>query len=402
MSLGLLAPAGLWALAALALPLLLHLVRREEQKPTDFAALRWLAARLKPRQKLRFDEWLLLALRLLLVAGLALLLARPVLHGGEGGAPWLLVMPGADASQAPTLPEAAERRWLAPGFPPLADAPPAAPAGTASLLRQLDAELTAGTEVTVLATERFDGADAARPILSRRIDWRVVDGEPATVKRAPTPPFTLAVRHAGDDTPGLRYLRAAAMAWHADAEAVADQTDRTDGATAAPMPTGSAPDIAHADVALASDTQHLAWLAPGPLPPAIRAWIGKGGRALIAPDTEWPLAEAGHPTWRDERGEPRARRAALGQGEVVQTRRPLSPDALPALLEPGFPDTLRQLLQAPPPAPRRALAASYAPQPGGPGFTPAPQDLVPPLLWLLLALFAVERWLATGRREGRP
>ena len=95
MSLGLLAPLGLAALAALALPLLVHLARREEQVPTDFAALRWLAAKFRPRQRLRFEEILLLALRLLLVAALALLLARPVLFGGRGDAAWLVVLPGA-------------------------------------------------------------------------------------------------------------------------------------------------------------------------------------------------------------------------------------------------------------------------------------------------------------------
>jgi hypothetical protein len=78
---------------------------------------------------------------------------------------------------------------------------------------------------------------------------------------------------------------------------------------------------------------------------------------------------------------------------------PLSPEKLPELLEPDFPDQLRALLQAPATPPRRALAASHAPQPGGPGFPEAPRDLVPPLLWGLLALFALERWLATGRRE---
>ena len=36
----LLLPAGLAALAALALPLLIHLARRQQQRPTVFAALR--------------------------------------------------------------------------------------------------------------------------------------------------------------------------------------------------------------------------------------------------------------------------------------------------------------------------------------------------------------------------
>jgi len=375
---GLLAPVGLWALAALALPVLVHLARREEQKPTDFAALRWLASRLKPRQKLRLEEWLLLAVRLLLVAGLALLLARPVLHGGAGDAPWLLVMPGADAGQAPALGDNAERRWLAPGFPPL-DAPmPPAPVATASLLREIDAALPARIAVTVLATASFDGADGERPQLARRIDWRVVPGEPAATQRAADAPFSLAVRHAGDDTPGLRYLRAAAIAWQVD---------------------GIAADVADSGAPIADDTRHLAWLAPGPLPPAIRAWVEAGGRLLLPRDGDWPLASEGRPAWRDDRGQARARAAALGKGHVLQLTVALSPEALPALLEAEFPAALRDLLQAPPPAPQRALAAAYAPQPGGPRFPETPRDLVPPLLWLLLSLFALERWLSTGRRE---
>ncbi|GAB2489586.1 BatA domain-containing protein [Arenimonas alkanexedens] len=381
MSLGLLAPAGLWALAALALPLLVHLARREEQKPTMFAALRWLATRLKPRQRLRFEEWLLLALRLLLVLGLALLLAQPVLHGSVDRRPWLVVMPGADASQAPALPEDAQRRWLAPGFPPLETERPTQAGATASLLRQLDADLPAGTPVTVLATAAFDGADGALPRLSRQVDWRVVAGEPIDAEPAETA-FALAVRHADPETPGLAYLRAAATAWQSNTDAEAD--------------------VALADTALAGDTQHLVWLAPGPLPPAILRWVEAGGRALLSNQTEWPVADEAQPTWRDARGEARARRAPWGKGALIQLSVPLSPEALPELLEPDFPNLLRDLLQVPGPAPQRALASAYAPQPGASGFPPTPRDLVPPLLWMLLALFAIERWLATGRREARP
>ena len=379
MSLTLLAPAGLWALAALVLPLLVHLARREEQQPTSFAALRWLAARLKPRQRLRFEEWRLLALRLLLVAGLALLLARPVLTGGAGDAPWLLVMPGADASQAPALPEDTERRWLAPGFPPLDATPPSPPIANASLLRQLDAELPAGTAITVLATAHFDGADGEPPRLSRPVDWRVVAGEAAEAKRPGEPAFGVAIRHDDPGAAGLRFLRAAAIAWQPDADA--------------------APDIAGTGAALNADTHHLVWLAGGDLPAAIRAWVEDGGRVLLTKDAAWPLPDAGRPLWRDDRGEARAQAAPMGRGFVVQLALPLTPDALPALLEPGFPGDLRGLLQAPAPAPQRAPAEAYSPVRGGPGFAEIPRDLTPPLIWLLLALFAMERWLATGRRE---
>lgn len=53
MSMGLLFPAALAALAALIIPLILHIARKSEQLPTDFAALRWLRSRPKPRSRLR-------------------------------------------------------------------------------------------------------------------------------------------------------------------------------------------------------------------------------------------------------------------------------------------------------------------------------------------------------------
>ena len=62
MSLSLLLPLGLAALAALVVPILIHLVRRPEHQLIDFAALRWLSERVRPRRRLRFeDPWLLLA-----------------------------------------------------------------------------------------------------------------------------------------------------------------------------------------------------------------------------------------------------------------------------------------------------------------------------------------------------
>ena len=96
MNLAFLLPAAFAALAALLLPLLIHLARRSEQRPTDFAALRWLRAKPKPRRRIRFDEWPLLVARLLLLAALVLLLARPVLFGSAGDAPWVAVVPGVD------------------------------------------------------------------------------------------------------------------------------------------------------------------------------------------------------------------------------------------------------------------------------------------------------------------
>ena len=173
MSLGLLFPLGLSALLALLLPLLIHLARRDRRQPVVFSALRWLRAHPRPRQRLRFDEWLLLALRLLLLALLALWLAQPVLRGAPDRRPYVVVMPGVAATTiaGQMLPKDARRHWLAEGFP-LLDAPsPATAQPISSLLRQLDAELAREAPLIVLATPQFDGADAQRLRLSpRRID----------------------------------------------------------------------------------------------------------------------------------------------------------------------------------------------------------------------------------------
>ncbi|PZO10532.1 MAG: hypothetical protein DCF27_02570 [Lysobacteraceae bacterium] len=386
MSPGLLAPLGLAALAALLLPLLVHLARREEQVPTDFAALRWLAAKFRPRQRLRFEEKMLLALRLLLVAVLALLLAQPVLFGGRGDAAWLVVLPGASPADALALPEGAQRRWLAPGFPSL-DAPmPTGPVATGSLLRQLDAELPAGTPLTVLVPKTFDGADGAQPQLSRAVDWRVGSGAPARAAPDAVAPFALSVRHAPDREAALPYLRAAMAAWHPG----------DDGALAASL------DIAGTDAELPGKTRAIVWLDSGDLPAPVLEWIRDGGTVLLDADATWPLAKAGAVTGHDSAGQALAREAALGRGRVVQFTQPLLPAAMPALLQPDFPERLRALTQAAPAAPTRADARAYVPRTGGASFPETPRDLSPWLLWLAAALFALERWLASGRRGASP
>ena len=401
MSLSLLAPWGLAALAALLLPLLVHLARREEQLPTDFAALRWLAAKFRPRQRLRFEEILLLVLRLLLVAVLALLLARPVLFGGRGDAAWLVVVPGARVADAPALPEGTQRRWLAPGFPSLDTPAPPGPIAVGSLLRQLDAELPAATPVTVLVPAGFDGADGARPQLARTVDWRVAGDAPAGAAASPPAAFALAIRHAPEFEAALPYLRAAVAAYGTlpAGNAAPDVAAETDTAANA-RPATETIDIAGPDAALPSRSRPLAWLAPGELPAPVLAWIRAGGTALLDSSTPWPLPEPGTVVWRDEAGQPLARAAALGGGRVVQLARPLTPAAMPALLQPDFPQRLRGLLEIPGPAPTRASAAAYVPIAGGPSFPETPRALSPWLLWLVVALFALERWFASGRREG--
>ena len=380
----LLLPAALAALAALLLPLLIHLARRSEQRPTDFAALRWLRQKPKPRHRVRFDEWPLLIVRLLLLALLAVWLAKPVLFGSASEAPWVAVMPGIEVAQARAAVEDKQARlhWLAPGFPAL-DRPSPATASLpfASLLRQLDSELPAAVKLSVLVPEQLQGADAQRPQLSRTVEWTVLPGTMPAPKPVTVGAPALTVRYAQDREDGLRYLRAATSAW---------QPPTTTAAFAA-APVGQA---------LPPEARSLVWLAPGPVPAAVVDWIRQGGTALLAMDTDYKLPASTTVYWRDEVGAPLVEGAPLQSGRVLRFTRAFAPATMPQLLQPDFPRNLRSVLATPVPAPARVAAQDYAPIPGGAAYAQPPRDLQPWLALLIAMLLLVERWLATRRSRG--
>lgn len=397
MSLGLLLPAGLAALAALLLPLLIHLSRRPERRPTAFAALRWLTAQLRPRQRLRLEEWRLLALRLLLLATLALLLARPVLFGGAGDAPWVLVAPGVDVAAARNQIQApdAEWHWLAPGFPDLTDPEPATLQPIASLLREIDARLPAKTPVTVFVPAQLDGLDGERPRLARKLAWRVIAGTKA--RSAASPPArapTLVIRHAPERAAALPYLRAATVAW-----SVMDGT-----ADAGAASTAARLDVADLQQAMPGDARWLVWLAAGELPATVRQWVQDGGTVLVDPATAIPDSAGLSPAvvlWRDARGEALAHGRNWGRGRLLQLARPLTASDWPGLLDGAFAAQLRRAFEGAPSPPRQAWAAAHAPLPGGPRFPETPRPLQAWLAVLVALLFVLERWLATAPTRGR-
>jgi hypothetical protein len=74
--------AFLFALAAAALPVLIHLFSRRKMRELPFSQLRFLDEITKRKvRRMRLRQWLLLALRTLAVVLLALALSRPVWHG---------------------------------------------------------------------------------------------------------------------------------------------------------------------------------------------------------------------------------------------------------------------------------------------------------------------------------
>lgn len=377
----LLLPAGLTALTALAVPLAIHLTRRSAQQRTEFAALRWLDPKPRARSRLRFDEQWLLAVRLLLLALVALWLARPALSGAADPTPWTAVVAGADLAAVPAT---GERRWLAPGFPPLDRPVPAGRIPLASLLRQLDAELPVGVALTVVAPPVIDGVDAERPRLSRAVTWRVAgspprNAPPAAAATPPVPP--LVVRFAPGRAAAVAYLHAAAQAW---------------------QPLGRAPafDAGPASLPLPPISTGLVWLVPGPLPAAVDDWIRHGGTALLDAEVRGTPAATGT-IWRDDTGAALVTEAPLGAGRIRQLTRRLAPDALPQLLAPDFPKHLRALFAAPPSLPARVAASDFAPVTGGARYPMPARDVRPWLALLVAGLLLVERWLATARRT-RP
>lgn len=83
-------PAYLWGLAATALPILVHLFNQRRPRPLAFGAIDFvLRSQRQKARRLRLRQVLLLALRCLLIAGVAVALARPSLKpkGGVAAAP---------------------------------------------------------------------------------------------------------------------------------------------------------------------------------------------------------------------------------------------------------------------------------------------------------------------------
>nr|WP_217902696.1 BatA domain-containing protein [Xanthomonas hortorum] len=385
----LLFPAGLAALAALLLPLLIHLARRSEHRPTDFAALRWLRALPRPRHRVRFDEWPLLLVRLLLLAALALLLAEPALRDHQDARPRIAVSPGVDVAAARALSHAANAQWvwLTPGFPPIDGDATSATAGTtqavSSLLRELDASLPPDTALSVIVPSQWGPLDAQRLQLSRNVQWQVLPGQSPLATAAAVAPLRMQAIADAPADPALRYLRAVHAAW----------------AVPGALPV-SAPDAA-VPARWAPGTV-VVWLSHSAPPAPVIAWVAAGGQLLLDAQTPAPPAPAGprQAVLQDAHGAPLIDATVFGRGRLLRWSAPLQPQHLPALLDADFPTRLHDALQ-PVPTPQRALAQTQQPQrgPAAIRLTTAPWPLAPWLIGLVLLLFAAERWLATSPRR---
>lgn len=101
-------PLMLWGLGAASVPILIHLLNRRRYREMPWAAMRFLLAALqKNRRRIRVEQWLLLAVRTLLVVLVVLAMARPFLEslGAIALLPgqrthWVLVLDGSMSMDA--------------------------------------------------------------------------------------------------------------------------------------------------------------------------------------------------------------------------------------------------------------------------------------------------------------
>lgn len=378
-------PSAFLALLALALPVLIHLSRRSQQQRTDFAALRWLQARFRPRRQPIVQEWLLLLIRLLLLSVLVLFLAIPVRQQTSAPEHWLLAVPGAVWPSDAELPskKSVSRHWLAPGFPPAERPAPSTMVPVASLLRELDAKLPAGTQLTILVPEKLRGWDAEQPRLQRPVRWQIVKGRMAApASRLEIPSMVLTPDPAKAER--ARYFRAAYRVWQAH---LPDAQQR------------DVPLVA-ADATPPASARIWVYLSSGKIPETARRWVQGGGTLMLAPDAVFDAGES-DVLWRAEDGSILLVQQAVGKGRILQWRQPLNGTQTPQLLDAAFPERLQAVLTTSP-QPDATLASMQQPRTGAAPVVPDPQPLQP---WLMLAvalLFVAERVLATRLGRSLP
>jgi hypothetical protein len=110
-------PWLLAGLAGVAIPIIIHLVRKQAAKPIDWGAMRFLFDTVAVRRRrIEWEDLLLMAARCLLLGLLALAIARPFVTP-DSGVPWLFVLPAALLGIAlfggSFVIEGAKARWLA-------------------------------------------------------------------------------------------------------------------------------------------------------------------------------------------------------------------------------------------------------------------------------------------------
>ena len=377
-------PMAFAALAAIAVPVLLHLRRQTQQQRTDFAALHWLKAATRPRRLPVLQEPWLLALRILLITVLVALLAQPVRVPAPEPMHWHLALPGAPwpAASLSESDPSIRRHWLAPGFPEKeSGAVNLSQASVSSLVRELDATLPPDVALSIWVPSELGGLDAQRIELSRTVHWHVLDAARKSTAPPVLAPPAFAIDTESNRMPSATYFRAAYRVW---------QSLQPENTRQAMPVISSLQNLPQQSIFL--------YLQPGAVPENLQAWARQGGRLMLSRESVIALPKA-DALWLDEEGRSVLSAQAFGKGQVLQWQQPLNAQSMPLLRDGDFPRQLQQRLMALP-TPDRAPAEAVAPIKRGGAWPLQAQPERTALLALLALLFLLERWLATDPRRG--
>ncbi len=342
----LLTPAGLWGLAAIAVPVAIHLVNRSRGKRVlvgNVALIR--AARRRRASEIRLEQWFLLLVRILILTLAALLLARLAMPGlSDQPGDVTYVTPGGIAGLPATAPggagsDQAERRLLAPGYPRVettgeaaADALSAADAWP--LLAERLATIHHMGRVTVVTGGEVGEFGDVAPVLAAQPNWSVATRD--EVNPPPAPAFRVVVLHDGTRPDDLVQVEKAL----------------------ATLRRHRLPGLQWESVAAGEDGQPPPGIIPGPGSSA-------DVRLLRVNQIASRLDDPGFPPWLLDHLLSSDEQAGLF------SHSPIDPDVLPVVTEPDP-------AMAPATRPFRALQ--------------------PWLVWALIGLWGLERWLSERRR----
>lgn len=394
------APLWLAALAALAVPIVIHLRSHRPGRMVRLGSVRHLAATPTPHARgWRLRDRLLLALRAAAIALLVLALARPLLlHRTERPRLVLVAaeLAGPDAPErAQTLLDSLERsgasiRLLRAGLTPSIQADTAIPADRDanywSLIAEADRALRPASIVVVAPTDarHFRGL---RPAVASDTRWVTLRPAAAAAIARPRPAATVAIYADSDHAGDARY---AAAAFEAVRAADGDTTRAALPVRAAAAPVSD------------SAAEWTVWLASEPPPDPLQRRARQGGVLL----TEAALGGAAVPVWRSAAGAPLLSVAPLGSGLHFAFATRLDPRAMPMLLSPAFADSMLALWRRSgagisaaeaPLAPRQALPAR-GDRAAAASAAAAASSWPASVLWLLaVAALCAERALAARR-----
>lgn len=364
-------PAWLLALAALVIPLALHLWSRRPRQVVRVGTLRHLGDLPQARARsARLSDPLLLLLRLLILAAVVLGLAGPRFHGSTVGLPAKLVLVSPDLIGDAVLDslDGATVHLLAPGLPERRLTKGMAPDSSAALplweaLQSADQLLAPGGTIDLYARPRLASLGATRPAIRAAVHWHT----PAAGTR----------RQWIADLTRLDRDSIQALIGDGDAASIVYQRTRTTTLSTLPL-RASAPPREPTPRALALRA------AASP-----RETVTPSQAARLTAATRAVSAELGQPiTFATEQA--RADTTLNLSASVIES------DALAdSLLErwPWRPLTADSL------DPREVPIAEATPKAALPGHEPRDTPRTRELLMLAALLLVVERWLASRSRR---